>query len=114
MEDRTKELTERLEIKKKIGELDRFPGPLSEYNELKDEKYTIMDTERREKYVYLDGWKSQQMVEDATLKKLVQGGCVGVIHYVPLYPTTSNGGTNGGYGIPVKKIPVLEGRAVDK
>ena len=118
MEDK-QEKPQKPSIEERIHNLDRFPGPLSEYNELKGEEHTIMDTGRPNKYVYYlrySGsytWEFLQE-EKKLLKKLVEAGCIGIIRYVPQTNEGQRDGQNnhGGYGIPVKKILVLEGRAI--
>ena len=84
------------ELERRIGELDRFTGSLSEYNALKNEDYMIMDTGRARKFVRIDIDS-----EDSLLQNLISQGCTGVIRYIP--PFGTNLAPCGGYYLPVKK-----------
>jgi len=69
------------EYLEKINKLDRFPGSLSEYNELKGRKHEVIDTGRSRKDV--DITKVFEDVEETNLaKRLIDGGCTGFIRYV--------------------------------
>jgi len=81
-----------------INALDRFPGSLAEYNELKRHEYEIMDTGTQEKYMFID-----QEIEWDLLKKLLDERCVGFIRYIPLSGSGVYSDNSGGYGIPVKR-----------
>ena len=87
---------EQKELERRIGELDRFIGSLSEYNIFKDQEHAIMDTGRARKFVNVDHDPNIDL-----LKQLLDGGCVGFVRYVPRQPTYA--AINGGYGIPVRK-----------
>ena len=102
----------KLTLEQRVAALDRYPGNLTDYNELKGEKYEQIELKGSLKYVLVDQNRNYSL-----LKELLDQGCVGVIYYVPRQASFVNAFSSmyiGGYGIPVKKILVLEGRAVDK
>jgi len=94
------------DLERKINALDRFPGSLEEYSELKRMDYVIIDTQRQEKFVRLN--------DRELLSELIKDGCVALIRYNtnPVPTTTSQNydlheiwktkSKESPYGIPVK------------
>ena len=87
---------EQKELERRIKELDRFCGSLSEYDFFKKQEHAIMDAGRPRKEVYVD-----HASEIELLRHLINEGCVGFVRYVPPEKTAYMG--IGGYGIPVRK-----------
>ena len=80
-------------LEERLKSADRFPGSLAEYNALKNDEHVIMDTERPEKYVFVDQYRDGELLE-----KLLNLGCIGFIRYV-----REENNITCGYGIPVRR-----------
>jgi hypothetical protein len=78
-----------------------FPGNLEEFNQLKGVEHMIMDIDSPQKYVSQQWNNYREMCH-----RLVEEGCVALIHYVPsqrVTVITEMCVEIGGYGVPVKR-----------
>jgi hypothetical protein len=92
------------ELRVKLGQLDLFPGSLSEYGSFKNGEYEIMDTGMQKKFVYFDpsilekgiiGKLNRALNKDfvSAWTKLIELGCEGLVRY-DIYQR---------FGIPVRR-----------
>lgn len=84
----------------KVKKWDLFPGNLEEFNQFKGIEHIIMDTDLPQKYVSQQ-WDGYREIS----RRLVEEGCVALIHYVPMprVSMTTHDSGMGGYGVPVKR-----------
>jgi hypothetical protein len=81
------------ELRVKLGQLNLFPGSLSEYCSFKNGHYEIMDVEGQKKYVYFDPRVLEKGIIGelnrpfhvetfvAVWTKLIESGCEGLVRY---------------------------------